>query len=419
MATIERRRLGGIGTRLVSAVVVLLIWLVVPTPFTPSGGAMPTTVTVVGSLQSELGCPGDWNPSCAVTRLTFDLTDGVWQGTFTVPPGSYEYKVALNQSFDVNYGANATPNGRNIALNLATPTMVTFLYDDATHWIADNVNKVIATAVGSFQSELGCPGDWDPGCLRSWLEDPDGDGTYTFATSSLPPGNYEAKVAINQSFDVNYGAGGVPGGANIAFNVPGPQTTYFIWDSTTHVLTIIGANGAPPSCTRSLTGNVTGPVTVAAGESVCIANARVVGPITVNPGGALTVDNSRVTNGVAVNGAAFIRVCGSQVAAPMGDRSRGLAITNTPVSVRIGDPAAGCAANTVAGDVMLTGNTAGVALGANTVAGNVTVNNNAGPTVIKANQIQASLACADNSPVPTNVGQPNTAGTKTGQCAGL
>ena len=52
----------------------------------------------------------------------------------------------------------------------------------------------IATVPGSFQSELGCPGDWEPDCLRSWLQDPDGDGTYSFETTAIPAGSYEAKV---------------------------------------------------------------------------------------------------------------------------------------------------------------------------------------------------------------------------------
>ena len=30
---------------------------------------MPDTVTLVGSLQSELGCPGDWQPECDATHL--------------------------------------------------------------------------------------------------------------------------------------------------------------------------------------------------------------------------------------------------------------------------------------------------------------------------------------------------------------
>ncbi len=66
------------------------------------------------------------------------------------------------------------------------------------------------TAAGSFQSELGCPGDWQPDCLRSWLQDPDGDGIYTFSTTAIPAGSYEFKAALNESWDENYGAGGAP-----------------------------------------------------------------------------------------------------------------------------------------------------------------------------------------------------------------
>ena len=61
---------------------------------------------------------------------------------------------------------------------------------------------------GSFQSELGCPGDWDPACMRPWLTDENGDGTYTWSTSELGAGSYEAKVAHNLSLDESYGAGG-------------------------------------------------------------------------------------------------------------------------------------------------------------------------------------------------------------------
>ncbi len=211
---------------------------------------LPASVTIAGSLQSELGCAGDWDPACAATHLAYDAADGVWQGTFDLPAGSFEYKAALNDSWDVNYGANAQLNGGNIPLTLAAPAAVKFYFDDATHWITSNRNAIIATVPGSFQSELGCPGDWDPGCLRSWLEDPDGDGIYTFTTSILPAGNYEAKVAIDESWDVNYGAGGAPGGANIAFAVPAacaPVT--FQWDSTSHVLTITVGAEKPGSLT--------------------------------------------------------------------------------------------------------------------------------------------------------------------------
>src|SRR3954451_15836549 len=106
-------------------------------------------------------------------------------------------------------------------------------------------SSLVAVVAGSFQSELGCPGDWQPDCLSSRLEDLDGDGTYTFETTALPAGNYEAKVRLSQSWDVNYGAGGTPGGANIAFSVPADNAKVtFSWDSVSHVLTISSDNGA-------------------------------------------------------------------------------------------------------------------------------------------------------------------------------
>ncbi len=51
---------------------------------TASHTPTPTSVTIAGDLQSELGCPGDWDPACAVTRLADARSDG-WVATFTVP----------------------------------------------------------------------------------------------------------------------------------------------------------------------------------------------------------------------------------------------------------------------------------------------------------------------------------------------
>ena len=198
--------------------------------------AEPSSVTVAGNMQSELGCAGDWDPSCALTHLIYDSSDRVWQGSFSIPAGSWEYKAALDDSWATNYGIHATPGGANIPLNLASPTAVKFYYDDQTHWITDNQNSIIAVAVGSFQSELGAPGDWDPANLRSWLKDPDGDGIYSFS-ATLPAGNYETKVALYESWVENYGAGGIAGGANIPFSVPSPGLlTYFSYNSTNHIL---------------------------------------------------------------------------------------------------------------------------------------------------------------------------------------
>ena len=199
----------------------------------------PTSVTIAGSLQDELGCPGDWQADCANTHLAYDAGDDVWQGVFTVPAGSFEYKAALNDSWDENYGANAQLNGSNIPLNLGAETGVKFYYDHKTHWITSSQNAVIATVPGSFQSQLGCAGDWDPSCLRSWLQDPDGDGVYGFTTTAITPGSYEAKVTINESWDENYGINGEPNGPNIPFTVAAAGSEVaFSYDPVSHILTI-------------------------------------------------------------------------------------------------------------------------------------------------------------------------------------
>src|SRR2546425_6313841 len=97
--------------------------LMIPAP-TASPTPNPTSVTIAGSLQSELGCPGDWQPDCAATHLAYDANDDVWQRTFSVPAGNWEYKAPLNDSWDENYGLHAQRDGANIPLSLGAQTSV-------------------------------------------------------------------------------------------------------------------------------------------------------------------------------------------------------------------------------------------------------------------------------------------------------
>lgn len=174
---------------------------------------------------------------------------------------------------------------------------------------------------------------------------------------------------------------------------------------------------APPPCTSNITGDHLGPLSVGAGQSVCVSNARVVGPVTVQPGGALTMVASAVTRGMSANAPAFFSLCGTDVSGP--SPATALSVTNAEVPIRIGDPAAGCARNRFAGQVSVLDNLA-VTFGSNQVSHNATFQvNGPGNTVIKGNTVFGTLGCTGNDPVPTNAGQPNTAGSKNGQCVGL
>ncbi len=95
--------------------------------------AMPETVTLVGSLQAAAGCAGDWDPTCEVTFLTYDEASGTWSGTFDLPAGEYEFKVAIDGDWIVNFGADGALGGDNIPLSLEADSTVTFVYDMASH----------------------------------------------------------------------------------------------------------------------------------------------------------------------------------------------------------------------------------------------------------------------------------------------
>ena len=134
---LHRRAFVGVG------VAVLVLSLIQAPPATADHTPTPTAVTLVGSLQSELGCPGDWQPECAVTYLQpVGGSPGVFSGTFDVPAGAFEYKVALNNSFDENYGSGGTAGGANIAIT-APGGPVTFAYDHGTHVITDDLPDAI------------------------------------------------------------------------------------------------------------------------------------------------------------------------------------------------------------------------------------------------------------------------------------
>ena len=199
-------------------------------------------VTVPGSLNSEMGCAGDWDPACEKAKLTL-RADGVWAGTFDLPAGDYEYKAAVNGSWAINYGANGVPDGPNIAISHSGGP-ISFYFDPRTNIVQSTAEGPIVTLPGSLQDELGCAGDWAPDCLATLMADGDRDGVYEFSTAGLPTGAYEVKVAHGLSWAENYGADGARDGANIGFSATEGKVTAFRYTLATHVLEVT-ADDAP------------------------------------------------------------------------------------------------------------------------------------------------------------------------------
>ena len=206
-----------------------------PTQTVPELGdppaTQPGTVAIAGTLNSEQGCAADWLPDCDAAQMALDGNDKIWKKKVAIPSGPYAYKAALDKAWTENYGEGGVRDGGNISFE--TDGTVTFYYDPTTHWATSDEQGPIITVPGSFQSELGCSGDWDPACMRPWLQDKDGDGVYALVTTKIPVGTYEFKVAHGLSFDESYPTG------NLSVTVPkdGARTT-FLYDKATHEVTV-------------------------------------------------------------------------------------------------------------------------------------------------------------------------------------
>ncbi|WP_439590908.1 pullulanase-type alpha-1,6-glucosidase [Microbacterium sp.] len=199
-------------------------------------------VSVPGSFNSEAGCPGDWQPDCDNVQMT--QKDGIWTLALAdLAPGDYAFKIATEKSWTENYGAGGVASGPDIAFSHSGGP-IEFFFDPRTKNIRTTLDGPVITLPGSLQSELGCPGDWQPDCLATMMFDRNADGVFQFTTDDLPTGSYEVKVAHNRSWDENYGAGGAPGGANISFSASAGKVTTFRYNLKTHVLTVASAD--PP-----------------------------------------------------------------------------------------------------------------------------------------------------------------------------
>ncbi|UZN02100.1 pullulanase-type alpha-1,6-glucosidase [Cellulomonas sp. S1-8] len=269
----------------------------------PPPGPGDVLVTVPGSHNAAMGCPGDWQPGCEAARLT--SSNGlVYSGSFTLPPGDYEYKVAVGGTWDENYGAGGVPGGADIAYTVTgdAPQQVTFVYDATTHQVTSSAQGPLLTLPGSYQSEVGCAGDWDPACLATALVDGDGDGTATFTLPDLAAGTYEVKVAHGLSWDVSYGVDGVLGGANIPFSAPGGSPVVFTYDLTTHVLSI-GAGDPPLPGTGQLAAHWLDARTIAWPASFVASGtdpSELGFALHASPDASLVVADGQVTSGEAI-----------------------------------------------------------------------------------------------------------------------
>ncbi|MEE2527535.1 glycosidase [Pseudarthrobacter sp. J75] len=97
----------------------------------------PEAVAVAGDFNTLLGAAEDWAPQYDEAQLSFDALDQLWKKTAELPAGFYTFKIALNRSWDENYGAFGIFDGANHEVHHAGGPL-TIRYDHRTRDITIN-----------------------------------------------------------------------------------------------------------------------------------------------------------------------------------------------------------------------------------------------------------------------------------------
>lgn len=199
--------------------VVTNLWVVDGTVRTeaPEGWADPSrTVHVPGTF------PGpSWD--AASNQMTYDSKLGLYVYTFeNVPAAGYEYKIAINGSWDENYGANGEAGGQNIKVTVPETMDVTIWYNDKTHQSLNSVTY-------QMNAEISLTGKNIP--EDTMLTDPDLTGLYS-CTVELPAGTYDDLTITYGDFSVTFGP----------FTLGQDQEVTFTFDPSTYLASHNGSS---------------------------------------------------------------------------------------------------------------------------------------------------------------------------------
>ena len=97
----------------------------------------PEAVAVAGDFNTLLGAPENWAPQYDEAQMELDAIDQLWKLTADIPAGYYTFKIALNRSWEENYGAFGAFDGANHELH-HDGGRLTIRYDHRTRDITVN-----------------------------------------------------------------------------------------------------------------------------------------------------------------------------------------------------------------------------------------------------------------------------------------
>ncbi|MDO4901361.1 alpha-amylase family glycosyl hydrolase [Actinomyces sp.] len=192
-------------------------------------------VTIPGDHNTEMGCISDWQPDCEQARLAQDPASGLYTGTFDIPAGTWQYKIAVGGTWDENYGADGVPGGDNITYT-TDGGPVTFHYDARTHLTTVSVTG--PTAVEPTPTATSAPGV-EPSASAGSTTEPAGGATAS--PTATATASAQATGSASPTATANSGASGAPTAAASATASTGAAPA---------------TGGSTPSSSASMSGTV-------------------------------------------------------------------------------------------------------------------------------------------------------------------
>ncbi len=134
------------------SLILLVSWLVPLLPTAALAALSAQTIDAVsfpGDYASHIG-GAEWMPADPTVQATDEDGDGVWTLTVVLPGGRYEFKAALNGTWDLNYGLDGEQGGDNLPLEVpAEGGTVTFFFDATTNAVSVEVEAVATDEEGT------------------------------------------------------------------------------------------------------------------------------------------------------------------------------------------------------------------------------------------------------------------------------
>ncbi len=168
---------------------------------------MGRNVSVPGTFPGK-----SWDPTS--NRMTYK-GNGLYEIVFkNVPPANYQYKIAVDGSWNENYGADGNKDGSNVSVQVSKTQDVEVYYNDFSHKMVTNVDYVFA--------DISLSGTNIPDGTK--LKDDALTGIYS-AKVKLPAGKYKDITATFEGKSFVYPE----------FELPQEKEVTFYFDPSTQI----------------------------------------------------------------------------------------------------------------------------------------------------------------------------------------